>query len=54
MQYEFSYVLCIPTAGKTYFNLGGAVHEVIENLARQELEGILPTKEQTLVMLEQF
>jgi DNA helicase-2/ATP-dependent DNA helicase PcrA len=54
MQYKFSYVLRVPTAGKTYFNLGGAVHEVIENLTRQELEGIPPTKEQALAMLEQF
>jgi hypothetical protein len=46
--------LRIPTAGKTYFTLGGAVHEVIENLTRQELEGIPPTKEQALAMLEQF
>src|SRR5665647_1876490 len=54
MQYKFSYVLRVPTAGKTYFNLGGAVHEVIENLTRQELEGIPPTKETALAMLEQF
>jgi DNA helicase-2/ATP-dependent DNA helicase PcrA len=54
MQYKFSYILRVPTAGKTYFNLGGAVHEVIENLTRQELEGISPTKEQALAMLEQF
>ena len=54
MQYKFSYVLRIPTPAKTYFNLGGAVHEVIENLTRQELEGIPPTKEQALSMLAQF
>jgi DNA helicase-2/ATP-dependent DNA helicase PcrA len=54
MQYKFSYVLRVPTAGKTYFNLGGAVHQVIENLTRQELEGIPPTKKQALAMLEQF
>ena len=54
MQYKFSYVLRVPTAGKTYCNLGGAVHEVIENLTRQELEGIPPTEEQALAMLEQF
>jgi len=48
MQYKFSYVLRVPTAGKTYFNLGGAVHQVIENLTRQELEGIPPTKKQAL------
>jgi DNA helicase-2/ATP-dependent DNA helicase PcrA len=54
MQYKLSYVLRVPTAGKTYFNLGGAVHEVIEHLTRQELEGIPPTKEQALAMLEHF
>ena len=50
MQYKFSYVLRVPTAGKTYCNLGGAVHEVIENLTRQELEGIPPTEEQALAL----
>lgn len=50
MQYKFSYVLRAPTAGKTYCNLGGAVHEVIENLTRQELEGIPPTEEQALAL----
>jgi DNA helicase II / ATP-dependent DNA helicase PcrA len=54
MKYKFGYVLRIPTEVKTYFNLGGAVHEVIENLTRQELEGIPATKEQALAMLEQF
>ena len=54
MQYKFSYVLRVHTAGKTHFNLGGAVHQVIENLTRQELEGIPPTKGQALAMLEQF
>ena len=54
LQYKFSYVLRIPTAGKTYFNLGGAVHQVIEHLTRQELEGIPPTKEQALATLEHF
>jgi DNA helicase II / ATP-dependent DNA helicase PcrA len=46
--------LRIPTAGKTYFNLGGAVHRVIENLTRQEIGGIPPTKETALAMLEKF
>jgi DNA helicase-2/ATP-dependent DNA helicase PcrA len=54
MQYKFSYVLHVPTAGKTYFNLGSVVHQVIENLTRQELEGIPPTKETALATLEQF
>jgi DNA helicase-2/ATP-dependent DNA helicase PcrA len=54
MQYKLSYVLRVPAAGKTYFNLGGAVHQVIENLTRQELEGIPPTKKTALAMLEQF
>ena len=54
MQYKFSYVLRVPTARKTYFNLGAAVHKVIENLTRQELEGIPPTKETALAMLEHF
>ena len=53
-QYKFSYVLRIPTPRKTYFDLGGAIHEVIEHLTRQELEGTLPTKDQALAMLEHF
>jgi DNA helicase-2/ATP-dependent DNA helicase PcrA len=54
MQYKFSYVLHVPTAQKTYFNLGLAVHETIEHLTKQELEGIPPTKEQAEAILEQF
>jgi DNA helicase-2/ATP-dependent DNA helicase PcrA len=54
MQYKFSYVLRIPTLRKTYFNLGGAVHKVIEHLTRQELGGIPPVKAQALAMLEHF
>ena len=54
MQYKFSYVLHVPTAPKTYFNLGLVVHEVIEHLTKQELEGIPPTKEQAAAILEQF
>jgi DNA helicase-2/ATP-dependent DNA helicase PcrA len=54
MQYKFSYVLHVPTAPKTYFNLGLVVHEIIEHLTKQELEGIPPTKEQAATILEQF
>jgi DNA helicase-2/ATP-dependent DNA helicase PcrA len=54
MQYKFSYVLHVPTAPKTYFNLGLVVHEIIEHLTKQELEGIPPTKEQAAAILEQF
>jgi DNA helicase-2/ATP-dependent DNA helicase PcrA len=54
MQYKFSYVLHVPTPPKTYFNLGLVVHEIIEHLTKQELEGIPPTKEQAAVILEQF
>ena len=53
-QYKFSYVLHVPTAPKTYFNLGLVVHEIIEHLTKQELEGIPPSKEQAAAILEQF
>ncbi|MGZ4852969.1 MAG: ATP-dependent helicase [Halobacteriota archaeon] len=54
MQYKYSYVLHVPTVARTYFNLGSAVHEVIEHLTRRELEGIAPTKEQAMEMLSHF
>lgn len=34
MQYKFSYVMRVPTATKTYFNLGLVVHEIIEHLTK--------------------
>ena len=51
---QIQLILRVPIAGKTHGNLGSAVHEVIENLTRQELEGIPPTEEQALALLEQF
>jgi DNA helicase-2/ATP-dependent DNA helicase PcrA len=53
-QYKFSNVLRVPSTARTYFQLGSVVHEVIERLTTQELEGIPPTKERAYEMLEHF
>ena len=53
-QYKFSNVLRVPSMARTYFQLGSVVHEVIERLTTQELEGTPPTKERAFEMLEHF
>jgi DNA helicase-2/ATP-dependent DNA helicase PcrA len=54
LQYKFSHVLKVPTLAKTYFNLGTAVHKVIQHLTEEEREGTPPTKERALATLERF
>ena len=51
-QYKFGYVLRVPTTPRTYFQLGSVVHELIERLTTQELEGTPPTIERANEMLE--
>jgi DNA helicase-2/ATP-dependent DNA helicase PcrA len=53
-QYKFSNVLRVPSAPRTYFQLGSVVHAIIERLTAQELEGIPPTIEHANEMLEHF
>jgi DNA helicase-2/ATP-dependent DNA helicase PcrA len=49
--YKFQYVLLVPGLPKTYFSMGTAVHTAIELLSRRQLEGITPTKELAIELL---
>lgn len=50
--YKFQYVLQVPSLPKTFFSMGTAVHAVIEHLSNQQLDGIQPTKERALALLD--
>ena len=52
LRYKFQHVLLVPTLPKTYFDLGSAVHSVIEHLSKQQMEGTPPTKELARALLE--
>ncbi|MCX6818522.1 MAG: UvrD-helicase domain-containing protein [Candidatus Aenigmarchaeota archaeon] len=54
LKYKFQNILQVPSYTKTYFNLGSAVHEVIENLTNDEEQGIKPAKTKAMEMLERF
>jgi DNA helicase-2/ATP-dependent DNA helicase PcrA len=49
--YKFQYVLLVPGLPKTYFSMGTAVHTVIELLSKQQIEGMTPTRERALELL---
>ena len=52
--YKFQYVLQVPSLPKTFFSMGTAVHAVIEHLSKQQLEGVPPTREQALALLDSY
>lgn len=52
LQFKFAHVLEVPTPQTTYFNLGLAVHAVAENLTKMEKDGINPTEEIALELLD--
>lgn len=52
LQFKFSHILQVPTPEKTYFNLGTAVHSVLEQLSILEKDGVVPTEEIALQILE--
>lgn len=56
MKYKFQYVLAVPSPPKTYFDLGTAVHSVVEVLTRKQMEeaDYLPTKEEAIKMLDHY
>jgi DNA helicase-2/ATP-dependent DNA helicase PcrA len=54
MKYKFQKVLLVPSVPKPYFSLGSVVHTVIEHLSRDQQEGIAPTRDRALMMLDQF
>ncbi|MGA9139092.1 MAG: UvrD-helicase domain-containing protein [Methanocella sp.] len=54
MKYKLQYVLKVPTAGKTFFNLGSAVHSVVEQLSKMHMKGERYTKEIAVKLLDTF
>jgi len=52
LKYKYQHVVLIPSVPRTFFDLGSAVHTVIEHLSKQQKEGIAPTKEMALALLE--
>jgi DNA helicase-2/ATP-dependent DNA helicase PcrA len=56
LKYKFSYVLEVPTKARTYFDLGSAVHSVLEMLTRRQIEekGYLPTVQDALALLDKY
>ena len=57
LKYKFQYMLEVPSGGgKSYFDLGSAVHSVVEVLTRRQIEepGYLPTKEDAIKILDHY
>jgi len=52
LKYKFQHVVHIPSLSRTFFDLGSAVHSVIEHLSKKQKEGIPPTKEMALALLD--
>jgi len=52
LKYKFQYIVQIPSLSRTFFDLGSAVHTVIEHLSKKQKEGISPTKEMALALLD--
>jgi len=48
---NYQYIVLVPSASRTFFDLGSSVHEVIELVSKQQKMGIPPTKETALVLL---
>jgi len=51
-RYKFQHVLLVPQSPKTYFSLGSAVHNVIEQLSRDNAAGIPFSRERALALLD--
>lgn len=52
LKYKYQYVVLIPSVPRTYFDLGSSVHSVIEHLSKKQKEGVRPTKEMALSLLD--
>ena len=52
LRYKFQYVLLVPSSPRTYFSFGQAVHSVIEQLSRDNLNGVPFSKERALALLD--
>ncbi|MGE5548876.1 MAG: ATP-dependent helicase [Bacillota bacterium] len=54
MKYKLQYVLQVPTGQKTYFNLGSAVHSVVEHLSKLHMKGEPYDREIALKLLDKY
>ena len=45
LKFKFSYVIQAPTKARSYFELGTAVHAVVEHLTKLQMDGTKPTEE---------
>jgi len=54
LKFKFQYVLDVPTVPRTYFDLGSAVHSVIEHLTKLEIQGQKSTKQLALKLLDKY
>lgn len=52
LKFKFQYVLGVPAPGKTFFSMGTAVHSVAEHLTKNQKDGLEPTEENALKILE--
>jgi DNA helicase-2/ATP-dependent DNA helicase PcrA len=52
LRYKFQHVLLVPSSPRTYFSLGSAVHGVVEQLSRDNINGIPFSKERALALLD--
>ncbi|MDF2424645.1 MAG: PD-(D/E)XK nuclease family protein, partial [Nitrosopumilus sp.] len=52
LKFKFNKILSVPTKGKTYFDLGSAVHKVAELVTKKQIEGIEPTEKLAFDILE--
>lgn len=56
LRYKFSYILEVPKLTRTYFDLGTAVHSVVEGLTRRQIaeKGYMPTLEDASALLDKY
>ena len=52
LKFKFSHVIQAPTKARSYFELGTAVHAVVEHLTKLQMEGTKPTKDLAWDILE--
>lgn len=52
LKFKFSYILDAPTPPKPYFDLGTSVHAVADHLTKMQLDGVVPTENLALEILE--
>lgn len=56
LKYKFSYVMKVPNAPKTFFDLGSSVHSVVEILTKKQIvdPNYIPTKVEAMKLLDKY